>query len=78
MTAAVPPAPVPARVVETKVLVATAITGLAGLGGAMLNAFVGSSALLGSLPAWAQFLVVVLAPPLATFLAGYAAPHTPR
>lgn len=80
MTEPVAPAPPPVvvkRPVETKVVVSTLMTAAAGLGGAMLNAFVDHSTLLGTLPSWAQFLVIVLAPPLATFLAGYAAPHTP-
>lgn len=77
-----PPAPLllaqPAKRVETKVAVATTFTALAGLGGAMLNAFVGNSALLGVLPNWAQFVIITLAPALVTFLTAYAAPHTPR
>jgi hypothetical protein len=83
MTAAVPPAqPVPApvvvrRPVEAKVIIGTLVTTAAGFGGALLNAFVGNTALLGALPGWAQFLVITLAPGIAAFLAGYAAPHTP-
>jgi len=73
-----PVAPSTPRRVETKVTVATVVTGLAGLGGAMLNTFVGNSALLGVLPAWAQFLIITLAPAIVTFLTAYAAPHTSR
>lgn len=72
------PAPPSTRRVETKVLIATLMTGLAGLGAAMLNAFSANSTLMGILPPWAQFLIATLVPPLVTFLTAYAAPHTPR
>lgn len=81
MSAPVPPAApvvvVNPRPVEAKVQVSTLVTFLAGLGGALLNTFVANSALLGGLPSWLQFLIIALAPAAATFLAGYAAPHTP-
>lgn len=57
---------------------ATIATGMAGLGAALLNAFVANSTLMGVLPPWVQFLIATLVPPLVTFLTAYAAPHTSR
>jgi hypothetical protein len=43
-----------------------------------LAAALADNTLLGSLPPWAQSAVTLFGPPLAAFLAGWAAPHTPR
>jgi hypothetical protein len=60
--------------VETKVTW-SAIGALgAGFAGALLNLLVGDSELLGGLPAWLQFVIVLLAPSVAAWLAGYAKP----
>lgn len=64
--------------VETKVKASTAATFAVSLLAMLLNAVVGNSQLLHPLPAWLQGLVIAVAPPLATFVAGWAAPHTPR
>lgn len=62
--------------VEKKVKAAAGGTLAMSLLLAILNAVVGNSQLLGSLPAWLQFLIVTCAPTLTAFLAGYAARHT--
>lgn len=64
--------------IEAKVKATTSATFIMSLLAMMLNAVVADSSLLHPLPAWAQGLIIAVAPPLATFLAGYAAPHTPR
>lgn len=64
--------------VEAKVKASTAATFCMSLLAMMLNAVVGDSTLLQPLPAWAQGLIIAVGPSLATFLAGYAAPHTAR
>ncbi len=64
--------------VEKKVKAATSAATLVGLVIAVLNWAVGDSSLLGSFPSWAQALVVLIVPPLITFLSGYQAAHTPR
>lgn len=72
------PAPPVRAPVETKVTAATVASFAAGIAAAVLNAAVADTALLGAAPAWLQFLAVTVVPPAATFLAGYAAPPTPR
>jgi len=64
--------------VEAKVVAATAISTGVGIGVAILNDVEADHSLLGGMPAWAQALVLVVVPPVATFLAGYQAKHTPR
>jgi hypothetical protein len=64
--------------VEAKVIASTAASAAAGIGVAVLNDVEADHQLLGGTPAWAQALVLVLVPPLAAFLAGYQARHTPR
>jgi hypothetical protein len=64
--------------IEAKVFASTAASAAAGIGIAVLNDVQADHALLGATPAWAQALVLVLVPPLAAFLAGYQARHTPR
>lgn len=64
--------------VETKVKAATGAAFFVGVALAFLNWSVGDSQLLGALPSWAQMLVTTFGPPLATFLSGWQASHTPR
>lgn len=64
--------------IEKKVQASTAASFVVSLVVVLLNAVAGHSQLLGSLPAWLQGLIIAIAPPLATFLAGWAAPHSPR
>jgi len=64
--------------VETKVKASTAASFVVSLLVMLLNAVVGDSSLLQPLPAWLQGLIIAVGPPLATFIAGYQAPHTPR
>jgi hypothetical protein len=62
--------------VEAKVKAAALGTLAASIIVALLNAVVGDSKLLGSLPAWLQFVLVTIAPTVLTFVAGYRARHT--
>jgi hypothetical protein len=62
--------------IEAKVKSTTVISLLASVVVAILNAVVGDSGLLGSLPPWLQFIAVSVVPPLLTFLAGYVTKHT--
>lgn len=64
----------PRKVIEAKVVVAALVTLLASLAAALLNALVADYELLGRLPPWLQFVIIAGAPPVATFLAGYAKP----
>lgn len=64
--------------IEAKVIAGTAAAAAAGIGAEVLNQVEADHTLLGTLPAWAQGLVLVVVPPLAVFLAGYATAHTPR
>ncbi|MDH6123454.1 hypothetical protein [Kitasatospora sp. GP82] len=68
----------PSAPVETKIRAATAVATVLGLVVTVLNAVGTNSALLGSTPPWIQSIVTLLAPPLAVFIAGWIAPHTPR
>lgn len=64
--------------VEAKVAASTlAATGV-GLTVTLLNEIPGNAALLAPLPGWLQGVLTMASPPLATFLAGWAARHTPR
>lgn len=65
-------------ILEAKVTLSTLVTFLASLGGALLNALVSDSTLLGSLPSWCQFLVIAGSPTILTFISGYVTPHTHR
>lgn len=65
-------------IVELKVIGATAAAGVVGVGATVLNQTVGDEQLLGGLPVWAQTLITMLVPPVATFAAGWSARHTPR
>lgn len=62
--------------VEAKVKAAALGTLAASVIVALLNAVVGDSQLLGSLPAWLQFVLVTAAPTVLSFAAGYRARHT--
>jgi hypothetical protein len=64
--------------VETKVKAATGASFFVGAAAAFLNWAVGDSQLMGSMPAWAQVMVVMFVPPVVTFLSGWQAQHTPR
>lgn len=64
--------------IEAKVKASTLTATVVGVLVTVLNTAVGNSQLMGSLPTWLQSLLTLVIPPLATFLAGYAAPHTPR
>lgn len=64
--------------IETKVKASTAAGLAVGVLVTVLNAVVGNSQLMGSMPAWLQSLITLFGPPLATFLAGFYSPHTPR
>lgn len=60
--------------IEAKVASSTLVTLAASIGIAVLNGVLGDSTLLGGLPPVVQALILVLIPPLVTFLAGYATP----
>lgn len=62
----------PPAVVEAKVVASSLVALVVSVVVAALNAVQADSALLGGLPPWAQALILAVAPPLATFLAGYA------
>lgn len=64
--------------VEAKVVASTAAAFVVGALAAFLNYEVGDSQLMGSLPAWGQLAVTTVVPPVATFLSGWSAKHTPR
>ncbi|WP_432001640.1 holin [Streptomyces sioyaensis] len=63
--------------VEAKVKAAASVAGVLALVVTVLNA-AAESPLLGDLPPWLQGAILLLAPPLATFYAGWQARHTPR
>lgn len=63
-------------VVERKVKAATIAALAASALVALLNWVVGDNELLGSLPAWLQFVLVTFGPTVATAVAGYKARHT--
>lgn len=64
--------------IEAKVIASTAASAAAGIGVAVLNDVEADHTLLGSTPAWAQALILVVVPPVAAFISGYQAKHTPR
>lgn len=64
--------------IEAKVIASTAAGAAAGIGIEVLNQIEADHSLMGSTPAWVQGLVLVLVPPLITFLAGYRAKHAER
>lgn len=64
--------------VEAKVKAATGAAFFVGAAGAFLNWAVGDSQLMAALPSWSQVVVLLVVPPVATFLSGWGARHTPR
>lgn len=67
-------APVPTtNGLSPKAVAATVVSGLVGIVVALLNGLQADPAMLGSLPTWAQSLVLLLVPPVITFLAAYQA-----
>lgn len=64
--------------IEAKVWAATTAAFVASVAVSLLNAVQDNHALLGSLPAALQTVILIVAPTAATFLAGYAARHTAR
>lgn len=71
--------PAPDRApIERKVTAATIAATIVGILVTVLNAAEADASLLGGLPAWVQHAVTLIAPPLATFWAGWRARHTPR
>lgn len=69
---------VPTAKVERKVWAATAATFATSGALAVLNDLQVHPELLGDLPRVVQTVLILFGPPLATFLSGYAAKHTPR
>lgn len=66
------------KVIERKVKVSTAATLGVSAVIAVLNQAVADDALMGSAPAWLQTLILLVVPPVVTFLGGWKAKHTPR
>lgn len=64
--------------IEKKVKASTAAGLAVGVLVTVLNAVVGNSQLMGAMPAWLQSLFTLFGPPLAVFLGGFYAPHSPR
>ncbi|MFI0718933.1 holin [Streptomyces sp. NPDC021224] len=64
--------------IEAKVAAATAAATGCGIAVAVLNDIEADHSMLGSTPPWLQALILVLAPPLVTGLAGWQTRHTPR
>lgn len=64
--------------IEAKVKAATSVGLVVGLVITLLNTLVGNSQLMAGLPGWLQSLLSLFGPPLAVFLGGFYAPHTPR
>lgn len=61
---------------EIKVIFAAVLTLLASVTLAILNAVNANPALLGGLPAWLQFLIITVVPPVLAFLGGYLKPSS--
>lgn len=64
--------------IEAKVKASSLASFAVGVALALLNDVQNDHALLGSVSAPVQAVVLMVAPPLATFLAGWATKHTPR
>lgn len=64
--------------VEKKVAAGSLGALAAGLALAIINAVQEDAGVLSALPAGLEFVIVAALPVLATFLGGYAAPHSPR
>ena len=63
---------------ELKVLAMAAVVAVVSVVVEVLNAASTNSSLLGSLPGWLQAVILVAAPTVATYLAGWATKHTHR
>lgn len=63
---------------EVKVVASTTIAFVVSVLIAVLNLVAADATLLGSLPAWAQTVLIALVPALGVFGAGYGAAHTSR
>ncbi len=68
------PKPMAPDLVEVKVVAATLVALLASIAVAVLNGVVADSTLLGGLPPIWQTLILLVVPPLLTFLGGYSTP----
>ncbi len=68
----------PGPVVETKVVAATIVGLLAAVVLAALNYVGGDAAVLAAVDPVLRGLLLAIIPPLASFVGGYAAPHTQR
>lgn len=64
------------QTVEAKVKSAAFGALVASVVAAVLNALLSGSPIPDSPHAWAQFLIIVLGPPVLAFVRGYFAPHT--
>lgn len=64
--------------IEKKVQASTAASLAVGVLVTILNTVIGNSQLMGAMPAWLQSLITLFGPPLAVFLGGFYAPHSPR
>jgi len=63
-----------AQETEVKVSAATLGATAASIGLALLNALAADSSLLGGLPAWLQFVLVLAIPPVITYVSGFVTP----
>lgn len=68
------PAPDVAKLVEVKLVAATAVTLLAGVAYAVIDAVQDSPEVLDGLPPWLRFVMIAALPPVLAFLAGYRTP----
>jgi hypothetical protein len=68
----------PSRPIETKVSVAALVALLAAVVLAALNYVGGDAAVLAGVDPVLRGLLLALIPPVAAFVGGYVAPHTPR
>ena len=62
--------------VEIKVTSATVGSLVASMCLAILNGVVADNSVLGATPAWLQWLIIIIAPTLITFLSGYLLPSS--
>lgn len=63
---------------EKKVTASTVAALLVGIGAALLNSFQENPDMIAALPPVWQGVILAVVPPLAVFVGGYAAKHTPR
>lgn len=69
-----PPARAIDRVIEVKVIAATAVPLLASVAYAVINAVQAQPDILGGLPPWLRFIIIASLVPLAAFFSGYQMP----